>query len=138
MQEYIDAYMRMQGRIHIFLSRVPVVGEPLARALSWFMAIFPWLGGVRRTNSIAETKQHLVDSGEQMGFPFQFSEIEGNEFILELPHCPYGFTSDEHQRACDTAMDMDRILLRRCGAELTITETIPEGHGRCQMRIRQG
>ncbi len=137
MQEYIDAYMRMQGRIHILLCRVPVVGEPLARALSWFMAIFPWLGGVRKTNSIAETKQHLVNSGEQMGFPFQFSEIEGNEFILDLPYCPYGFTSSEHQRPCDTAMDMDRILLRRCGAELTISETIPEGAGRCRMRIRQ-
>jgi predicted ArsR family transcriptional regulator len=101
------------------------------------MAIFPWLGGVRKTNSIAETRQQLVESGEQMGFPFQFSEIQGDAFILELPYCPYGFTGSEHRRACDTAMDMDRIMLRRCGAELTISETIPEGAARCRMRVRQ-
>jgi hypothetical protein len=72
-----------------------------------------------------------------MGFPFQFSEIQGDAFILELPSCPYGFTGSEHRRACDTAMDMDRIMLRRCGAELTISETIPEGAARCRMRVRQ-
>ena len=137
MQKIVDATMRMMGRAHILLCRIPWIGEPLARGLSWYMAIFPWLGGVRRTESIAETKQHLIDSGEQMGFPFQFSEIEGDQFVLDLPYCPYGFTSSEHRRACDTAMDMDRIMLRRCGAELTITETIPEGAERCRMLVRQ-
>jgi hypothetical protein len=34
-------------------------------------------------------------------------------------------------------MDMDRLMLRRCGAELTISETIPEGAQRCRMRVRQ-
>jgi len=137
MQKNIDATMRGMGRLHVFLCRIPGVGEPIARGLSWTMSIFPWLAGVRRTSSITETRQHLIDSGEQMGFPFQFSEIEGDQFILELPYCPYGFTSSEHRRACDTAMDMDRILLRRCGAELTITQTIPEGAECCRMRVRQ-
>jgi predicted ArsR family transcriptional regulator len=138
MQGIIDAAMRGMGRMHVFLCRIPAIGEPLARGLSWTMAIFPWLGGVRRTRSIEETKQKLIESGEQMGFPFQFSEIDGNEFILDLPYCPYGFTGPEHRRACDTAMDMDRIMLRRCGAELTIRETIPEGAKRCRMVVRQG
>ena len=137
MQKLIDALMHMHGRIHTFLSRIPGVGEPLARAFSWCMAMFPWLGGVRKTNSIAETRQCLVESGKQMGFPFQFSEIDGDEFILDLPYCPYGFTNNDHRRACDTAMDMDRIMLRRCGAELTISETIPEGAKRCRMKVRQ-
>ncbi|MBW2315148.1 MAG: hypothetical protein JRH10_13225 [Deltaproteobacteria bacterium] len=138
MQKIVDAAMRGMGRMHIFLCRIPGIGEPLARGLSWYMAIFPWLGGVRRTASIDETKQKLVESGEQMGFPFQFHEIEGDEFILDLPYCPYGFSGPEHQDACDTAMDMDRIMLRRCGAELTIQETIPEGATRCRMVVRQG
>ncbi len=137
MQKRIDAAIRVMGRVHVFLCRIPAIGEPLARGLSWAMAIFPWLAGVRRTDSIAGTKQQLIDSGEQMGFPFQFSEIEGDQFVLELPYCPYGFTSSEHQRACDTAMHMDRIMLRRCGAELTITQTIPKGAERCRMLIRQ-
>jgi hypothetical protein len=34
-------------------------------------------------------------------------------------------------------MDMDRLMLRRCGAELTISETIPQGAQRCRMRVRQ-
>jgi predicted ArsR family transcriptional regulator len=137
MQRTIDAWMKMTGRLHILLCRIPVIGEPCARALSWSLAIFPWLGGVRRTTSIEATKAHLVQSGEQMGFPFVFSEIEGDQFTLELPHCPYGFTGAEHQRACDTAMDMDRVMLRRCGAELTIAETIPKGAARCRMIVRQ-
>jgi hypothetical protein len=91
MQSFIDAWMRMTGRIHVLLCRIPAIGEPLARGLSWTMAIFPWLGGVRKTESIAETRQHLIQSGEQMGFPFEFSEIEGDHFTLELPYCPYGF-----------------------------------------------
>jgi predicted ArsR family transcriptional regulator len=138
MQSFIDAWMRMTGRIHVLLCRIPAIGEPLARGLSWYMAIFPWLGGVRKTETIAETRQHLVQSGEQMGFPFEFSEIEGDHFTLELPYCPYGFENAAHQRACDTAMDMDRIMLRRCGAELTIAETIPKGATRCRMIVRQG
>jgi len=137
MHKIIDAFMHMQGRIHVLLSRIPAIGEPLARALSWNLAIFPWLWGLRRTSSITETRQSLVEAGELMGFPFQFSEIEGDEFILDLPYCPYGFTGSEHRRACDTAMDMDRIMVRRCGAELTISETIPQGAHHCRMRIRQ-
>jgi hypothetical protein len=138
MQRFIDAQMRMTGRLHVLLCRIPAIGVPLARGLSWFLAGFPWLGGVRRTDSIAETKAHLVRSGEQMGFPFEFSEIEGDHFTLDLPYCPYGFTGPEHQRPCDTAMHMDHVLLRRCGAELTIAETIPKGASRCRMIVRQG
>jgi len=55
MQSFIDAWMRMTGRIHVLLCRIPAFGEPLARGLSWYMAIFPWLGGVRKTETIAET-----------------------------------------------------------------------------------
>ena len=62
----------------------------------------------------------LEEAGEEMGFPFEFSEIDGDEFILELPYCPYGFTEPGQDRACDTAMDMDRFMLRLCGAELTV------------------
>ncbi len=137
MQKVLDAIMHMTGHLHILLCKIPVIGEPIARGYSWFLAFFPWLGGVRRTTCIEETKQHLVNSGEQMGFPFQFSEIEGNQFTLDLPYCPYGFDSPEHERACGTAMEMDRVLLRRCGAELTVAETIPQGASRCRMIVRQ-
>ena len=137
MPKSTEAMMHRTGRLHIMLCNIPVIGESLARAFSWCMSIFPWLGGVRKTESIGETKQHLVDAGEMMGFPFQFSEVEGDRFILELPFCPYGFTDASHQRPCDTAMDMDRIMLRRCGAEMTITQTIPEGAKCCRMEIVQ-
>jgi predicted ArsR family transcriptional regulator len=137
LQKFIDAGMRAVGRLHICLCRIPGIGESLARALSAYLSIFPWLGGMRRTASIAETREHLIRSGRQMGFPFEFSEIDGNEFILELPYCPYGFDAPGEERACDTAMDMDRLLLKRCGAELTISETIPKGARRCRMIVRQ-
>ena len=136
-QERMDASMRRIGRTHELLCRVPGVGEPMSRGLSWLMAIFPMLGGMRKSGSIEQTREMLRASGEQMGFPFQISEIEGDRFVLELPYCPYGFTGPEHERPCDTAMDMDRVMLRRCGAELTIAETIPSGAKRCQMVVRQ-
>ncbi len=79
----------------------------------------------------------LRESGEQLGFPFEFSEIEGDEFYLELPYCPYGFTSPDQQKPCDTAMDMDRYMLKHCGAKLTVQETIPKGASRCKMLVRQ-
>ena len=106
--------------------------------MSWFFSVFAMLGGMRRTGSISETRDLLRDTGERMGFPFAFSEIEGERFVLELPYCPYGFSRPDQQRPCDTAMDMDRIMLRRCGAELSIEETIPGGANRCKMVVRQG
>ena len=136
-QERMDASMRRIGRTHELLCRIPGVGEPMSRGLSWLLAIFPMLGGMRKSGSIEQTREMLRASGEQMGFPFQISEIEGDRFVLELPYCPYGFTRADQQRPCDTAMDMDRIMFRRCGAELTIEETIPGGASRCHMVVRQ-
>ncbi len=136
-QERTDASMRMIGRTHERLCRIPAVGESMSRGLSWLLAVFPMLGGMRKSGSIEQTREMLRASGEQMGFPFQISEIEGDRFVLELPYCPYGFTRADQQRPCDTAMDMDRIMFRRCGAELTIEETIPGGASRCHMLVRQ-
>jgi len=136
-QERMDASMRRIGRTHELLCRIPGVGEPMSRGLSWLLAVFPMLGGMRKSGSIEQTREMLRASGEQMGFPFQISEIEGDRFVLELPYCPYGFTRADQQRPCDTAMDMDRIMFRRCGAELTIEETIPGGASRCRMGVRQ-
>ena len=136
-QEQMDAAMHRIGRTHERLCRIPGVGEPMSRGLSWLLAVFPMLGGMRKSGSIEQTREMLRASGEQMGFPFQISEIEGDRFVLELPYCPYGFTRADQQRPCDTAMDMDRIMFRRCGAELTIEETIPGGAYRCRMLIRQ-
>ena len=71
------------------------------------------------------------------GDEFAHAHVDHAVHVLELPYCPYGFTRADQQRPCDTAMDMDRIMFRRCGAELTIEETIPGGASRCRMLIRQ-
>jgi hypothetical protein len=136
-REKMDEAMKGMGQLHIMLCRIPAVGEPLARSLSWCMSVVPWLGGMRRTASIQATHKQLGEKGAEMGFPFELGEPEGDTFVLELPYCPYGFTGAEHARPCDTAMDMDRILMRRLGAELLIDETIPNGYSRCKMRVRQ-
>ena len=135
----MEAAMRQMGKMHQGLCRIPVLGEWLARGVSATFAVFPVLGPspMGRSESIDETLAMMRASGEEMGFPFEFSELEGDEFILELPHCPYGFTSAEHQKPCDTAMDMDRVMLKLCGAKLTVEETIPQGASRCKMRVRQ-
>ena len=74
-QEQMDAAMRRIGRTHELLCRIPGVGEPMSRGLSWLMAVFPMLGGMRNSGSIEQTREMLRASGEQMGFPFQISEI---------------------------------------------------------------
>lgn len=129
--------MRLLGMIHILLNRIPLFGTALARFLGRCIAIFPWLGGVRGSTSIIETRQQLMDAGDLMNFPFEFGEIEGDRFVLELPRCPYGFHREEHRAACDTAMEMDRILLKWAGADLIITDTIPRGECRCRMIVHQ-
>ena len=87
-QERMDASMRRIGRAHEWLCRIPGVGEPMSRGLSWLLAVFPMLGGMRKSGSIEQTREMLRASGEQMGFPFQISEIEGDRFVLELPLLP--------------------------------------------------
>ena len=129
--------MRLLGMIHILLCRIPKVGISISLALSRFFSIFPWLAGVRGSTSIEQTRQQLIDAGERMNFGFEFSEVDGDEFILELPSCPYGFNRTEHQRPCDTAMEMDKTLLRMADAELIITDTIPKGASRCRMIVRR-
>ena len=129
--------MRRMGKMHEGLCRVPLVGEWLARGVSHVVAVFPFLGSMGRSGSVEETLAMMRSSGEKFGFPFEFSEIDGDEFTLELPNCPYGFTSPHQQKPCDTAMDMDRFMLRLCGARLTVQETIPQGASRCKMVIRQ-
>jgi len=137
-QRKMKVAMRQMGKMHEGLCHVPVVGEWLARGVSHMFAIFPFLGSTMgRSGSIEETLAMMRASGEEFGFPFEFSEIEGDEFTLELPRCPYGFTSPNQQRPCDTAMDMDRFMLKLCGARLTVEETIPQGASRCKMIIRQ-
>ncbi len=139
-QDKMNAAMRQMGKMHEGLCRIPGVGEWLARGVSRIFAIFPLLGPISpmgRSESIEETLAMMRASGEELGFPFEFSEVEGDEFTLELPCCPYGFTSPEHQKPCDTAMDMDRFMLKLCGAKFTVLETIPQGAGRCKMHVRQ-
>jgi hypothetical protein len=133
----MDKAMLSMGSLHESLNKLPVVGERIARGVSWLMSFVPMLGGMRKTDSIEGTLEQMRKAGDDMGFPFQFGEIEGDRFVLTLPHCPYGFTGPEHERPCDTAMDMDRLMLRRCGAELTIDETIPKGASACKMTVRQ-
>ncbi len=133
----MDEAMKGMGKLHILLCRVPGVGERIARGVSWCMSVVPWLSGMRRTTSIEATRAQLDEKGAEMGFPFELGQPEDGQFVLELPYCPYGFTGPEHARPCDTAMDMDRILMRRLGAELIIEETIPEGASRCRMIVRQ-
>lgn len=105
--------------------------------MSCSFSLFARLGDVRGDKPIEETRQQIKDAGEKMNFPFEFSEVQGDEFKLELPHCPYGFSSPDHRRPCDTAMDMDRMLFSRCGVELIITDTLPKGADKCRMIVRK-
>jgi hypothetical protein len=138
-QKTMKIAMLQMGKMHQGLCSIPLVGEWLARGFSHLFALFPVLGpsAMGRTTCIEDTLKMMRASGEEFGFPFEFSAINGDEFTLKLPHCPYGFCSAADQKPCDTAMDMDRFMLKLCGAKLTVQETIPQGAQRCKMVIRQ-
>jgi hypothetical protein len=129
------------GRLYERLCKIPVVGEPFARAWNRSTARFIFYtpgSGAKRQGSLLGVKEYLLKTGEQMGFPFELipENDTAESFEFYVNYCPYGFKHPDQAKACDAAMEMDRVLFKLLGADLIIRESVVEGAPRCRMLMK--
>lgn len=129
------------GKIYERLYRVPVAGETLLRGINRAIARAGFNSPVvrrRRHNDIQSLKADFLRLLYLMKIPVEI--IEGSEgprqFEFYVNACPYGFYRADQQGVCDAAMDMDRLLFRLMGAELTVQEAVVQGFPRCRILMR--
>ena len=133
--------MSKLGGLYENICKIPLIGVPMARAMNRGMGrmIFrtPDVGG-KRKNSISEVKDHLLWTGEEMGFPFEVLEdtVGPDSFEFTVAYCPYGFKAAHQAIPCDAAMEMDRVLFKLLGADLIIKETVCDGAPKCRMLMK--
>lgn len=127
------------GGAYRLVCRVPLAGEPAAR---YFARAMGFAGshvpkGLRQKDSMAELKRDLERVFEMTDM--RIDEICQDETSIELvlSTCPYGFRRPEDALACDAAMDMDRMMFRYCGCDLTIEARLPHGDPVCRVVIKK-
>lgn len=136
-----EKVMPKLGKLYERLCKIPFVGEPLARSMNRNMGrmIFYMPGsGTRRMGSIEELKEYLLRTGREMNFPFEVIEesMGPDSFEFYVNGCPYGYKRPDQARACDAAMEMDRLLFKLLGGELTVMESAPEGVQKCRILLK--
>jgi len=129
------------GKLYERLCKSPGIGEPLARSLNRALARFVFYtpgSGAKRKDSIMGVKEYLLQTGKQMNFPFEIipESVGPDSFEFFVGSCPYGFKHPDQERACDAAMEMDRVLFKLIGADLIIKETAPKGAPKCRMLMK--
>jgi hypothetical protein len=133
--------MAKLGQLYERLCSLPFVGEPLARSMSRNLGrmIFYLSGSkTRRMSSIKELKEYLLNTGKEMDFPFEVIEesMGAESFEFTVNGCPYGYNRPNQARACDAAMEMDRVLFHLLGGELTVLDTAPQGVKKCRILLK--
>jgi len=130
----------LMGRFFENLYRMPGKGEALVRGLTWGLAkIFvrtPYTG-LRRSSSVEESIRLLNTICRRCAIDVEVVEKKDDGFEFEVLSCPYGFKRPEQQGVCDAAMDLDRVMFREYGVDLTILDTIAAGAPRCRISMRQ-
>lgn len=143
MENPIDAtrLMTVLGKIYERLYRIPVAGETLVRGINRGIARASFNSPVvrrKRHTDIQSLKADFLRLLDMMKIPVEI--IEGSEgperFEFYVLGCPYGFHRADQQGVCDAAMDMDRLLFRLMGAELTVQEAVVQGFPRCRILMR--
>jgi len=129
------------GKLYERLCKNPGIGEPLARSLNRGLARFIFYtpgSGAKRQDSIMGVKEYLLKTGNQMNFPFEIipESVGPDSFEFFVDACPYGFKHPDQEKACDAAMEMDRVLFKLIGADLIIQETAPKGAPKCRMKMK--
>jgi len=136
-----EAFMKIMGRFYETLCKIPAVGPSLARGYAGNLARVLYYmpgSGTSRQESLEGVKAYLLETGRRMHFPFEvIPDSEGpDSFEFYVHGCPYGFTRPDQAVPCDAAMEMDRVLFRLLGADLTIQESAVEGAPSCRIRLK--
>ncbi len=119
---------------------MPGKGESLVRGLTGGLARFfvriPYTG-LRRSSSVEDSIELLHIICRRCAIDVEVVEQKIDGFEFEVLSCPYGFNRLDQQGVCDAAMDLDRVMFREYGVELTILDTIVAGAPRCRVSMRQ-
>ncbi|MBT3388559.1 MAG: hypothetical protein HN737_02665 [Desulfobacterales bacterium] len=136
-----DKMMLSLGKFYELLCKIPLIGYPFARFYNRMMGrILFYMPGsdAKRADSIDGIRQYLLKTKEDMGFPFVMIPESDTEDSLDffVDGCPYGYTRSDQEKACDAAMQMDHILFKLQGGDLTILEKVMDGPDKCRMHIK--
>ena len=133
-------WMHLMGHFFENLYRVPRMGDSLVRSLAKGMArgtvLLPFTG-FRRPSSVEESIALLSLICRRMAISVDIVGQKPDGFLFEVPACPYGYNRPDQQGVCDAVMDLDRLVYRHFGLELTILESVVAGAPRCRMSMRQ-
>ncbi len=136
-----EIMMRFFGKFYELLYKIPVIGEKIVRSYNRGLGKFIFLtpgSGANRQESIEGVKQNLIDMSKMMKLPIHMSDndVGSDCFEFFVDPCPYGYHREDQQGVCDAAMDMDRAMFEKIGAELIIKETIPCGAKKCKVWMK--
>jgi len=134
-------FMPRMGKLYERLYPLPAVGDPLVRGINRGIARMNFhnpILGLKRHDSVEGFKKQFLELVEMMQLPIEIiPDSEGPEgFEIYVNGCPYGYHRADQQGVCDAAMDMDRILFKLMGADLTIRESAVQGAPRCRVAFR--
>ncbi len=141
MPKQVDRAMLMMGKFYELLCKIPVIGYPFARLYNrniGRMIFYAPGSGAKQQKSIDGIKKYLLKTKEDMGFPFELiPECDTpDSFEFFVGYCPYGYKHPDQSKPCDAAMEMDRVLFRHQGADLTIKESTVNGAPKCRILLK--
>ncbi len=133
--------MLMMGKFYEMLCKIPVIGYPIARLYNrniGRMIFYTPGSGAKRQDSLEGIRKYLLKTGKDMNFPFEMipESDTPDSFEFFVGYCPYGYKHPDQAKPCDAAMEMDRILFKLQGGELTIKETTVEGAPKCRILMK--
>ncbi len=127
------------GYIYGLLYRLPLVGEPLVRAINRSIGFLNYHApsGPRHHDSVAAMRKDLERLLDIADIDVEIVHQDEDRLEMIMTSCPYGFRGPEHMGVCDAAMDMDRTMFGYCGFQLEIRECIPAGARACRVSIQK-
>ena len=128
------------GRIYERLYRLPLFGERLVRAIVRGMGkivFYSPLSRFKYEETIGGVRRQLEDLCNSIGIPISVIEEEPEHLEFLVHDCPYAYHRSDQQGVCDAVMDLDRVIFRLCGAQLTIQESVVKGAAGCRVRLRK-
>ncbi len=127
------------GRMYEMVFNIPVFGNKMCRRLCKNIASItfytPFMK-MKKHNNIQGVKEEFLKLDDMYGGEVIISKEDETSFEYLSSPCPYGYSRDEQRGVCDAAMDMNRQLLKLCGAKLIIHERISMGAPQCRATIR--
>jgi hypothetical protein len=130
-------FIRLLGIAYGLLYRVPVVGDPLVKAVCRGIAFIQFHSPYRlkRADSIGVLRKDFERLVEVMDMDVEVTGEDEEKLELTLRKCPYGFSRPGQLGVCDAAMEMDRAMFGYAGCKLVIDECIPGGAPVCRLSV---